>query len=132
MEDGQTVQPENPVVIVEEKEAKTKAAAWIERHIPFNRMIWVFFVMNMLNYTERVVVSGSSMKMLEFIRKSVSSHENTYLGALTSIFIGGVDLLAAGCPVQRTRPKLLGAAVCSSRERSGRGCFPDRGSRVRE
>ena len=71
MEDGQTVQPENPVVIVEEKEAKTKAAAWIERHIPFNRMIWVFFVMNMLNYTERVVVSGSSMKMLEFIRKSV-------------------------------------------------------------
>lgn len=92
MEDGKAVQPENPVVIVEEKETKTKAAAWIERHIPFNRMIWVFFVMNMLNYTERVVVSGSSMKMLEFIRESVSSHENTYLGALTSIFIGGFSI----------------------------------------
>ena len=54
----------------------------VERRMTPNGFLFLFFIMNTLNYMERVVVSGSSEKILEFIRESVSTHVNTYLERL--------------------------------------------------
>ena len=74
------------------EEAQPTVQTWVDRHFSYNALIVLFFCMNLLNYMERVVVSGSSEKILEFIRRTVPSHENTYFGALTSGFICGFSI----------------------------------------
>lgn len=70
----------------------SESQTWVDRHFSYNALVALFFSMNMLNYMERVVTSGSSEKILEFIRSTLPSHENTYFGALTSGFICGFSI----------------------------------------
>ena len=93
----------------------------VERRMTPNGFLFLFFIMNTLNYMERVVVSGSSEKILEFIRESIPTHANTYFGALTSIFIGGYSIasIVFGYYVTRVRPFRVVVAFCSICEWTG-------------
>lgn len=94
------------VPVLNEECRQEKPRTCVERWMTPNGYLVLFFLMNTLNYMERVVVSGSSEKILEFIRESVSTHANTYFGALTSIFIGGYSIasIVFGYYVTRVRP----------------------------
>ena len=71
---------------------KEKKESCIDRTFTFKRLVYLFFVINMLNYAERVVLGGSSTKILEFIRQSIKGNEHTYYGALASAFIIGFSI----------------------------------------
>lgn len=64
----------------------------VERTFSFQKLVYLFFCINLLNYAERVVIGGSSVKILEFIRQSIHGNEHTYYGALTSAFIIGFSI----------------------------------------
>lgn len=64
----------------------------VDKVFSFKRLVYLFFSINLLNYAERVVLGGSSEKILEFIRQTISGNEHTYYGALASAFIGGFSI----------------------------------------
>ena len=66
--------------------------SWIDKHVSYTTLLFIFFFANTITYLERVVISGSSEKILEFVRKSIPTHENTYFGALSSAFILGYSV----------------------------------------
>ena len=76
----------------EESKTENTQQSWVDRKCSYQGLLALFFFMNLLNYLERVVISGSSEKILEFVRKSVPTHENTFFGALTSVFICGFSI----------------------------------------
>ena len=94
------------VPVIDEGSHEDRPRSCVERWMTPNGYLFLFFMMNTLNYMERVVVSGSSEKILEFIRESIPTHANTYFGALTSIFIGGYSIasIVFGYYVTRVRP----------------------------
>lgn len=80
----------NPFI---ESERNKNNTACIEKVFTFKRLIYLFFYINLLNYTERVVIGGSSEKILAFIRQAITTgNEHTYFGALTSSFIIGFSI----------------------------------------
>ena len=94
------------VPVIDEGSHEDRPRSCVERWMTPSGYLFLFFMMNTLNYMERVVVSGSSEKILEFIRESIPTHANTYFGALTSIFIGGYSIasIVFGYYVTRVRP----------------------------
>ena len=66
--------------------------SWVDKHVSYTTLLFIFFFANTITYLERVVISGSSEKILEFVRKTIPSHENTYFGALSSAFILGYSV----------------------------------------
>ena len=84
----------NPLLptIVEEQKTVCNHQSWVDRKFSYQGFLILFFCINLLNYLERVVISGSSERILQFVRKTMPSHENTYFGALTSVFICGFSI----------------------------------------
>lgn len=60
--------------------------------LSFNRMVWLFFYVNMLNYIERFIISGSAVEIEEFVEQSVHGSKDTFLGLLQSAFILGFSI----------------------------------------
>ena len=65
---------------------------FLGRKLSFNRIVWLFFYVNMLNYIERFIISGSAVEIEEFVEQSVHGSKDTFLGLLQSAFILGFSI----------------------------------------
>ena len=65
---------------------------FLGRKLSFNRIVWLFFYVNMLNYIERFIISGSAVEIEEFVEQSVHGSKDTFLGLLHSAFILGFSI----------------------------------------
>lgn len=62
---------------------------FLGQSISFNALVWLFFIVNMLNYIERSIIPGCSIEMEEFVSATISDNPDTFLGLLQSSFIFG-------------------------------------------
>ena len=65
---------------------------YLGRKLSFNRIVWLFFYVNMLNYIERFIISGSAVEIEDFVEQSVHGSKDTFLGLLQSAFILGFSI----------------------------------------
>ena len=65
---------------------------YLGRTLSFNKIVWLFFYVNMLNYIERFIISGSAVEIEEFVEQSVHGSKDTFLGLLQSAFILGFSI----------------------------------------
>lgn len=83
---------EETAIPVETKEEVPQTQTWVDKYLSYDVLLIAFFLMNLLTYLERVVLSGSSEKILEFVRREFPDDEHTYFGALSSAFILGYSV----------------------------------------
>ena len=77
---------------VKKPPAMQRFREFLGRKLSFNRIVWLFFYVNMLNYIERFIISGSAVEIEEFVEQSVHGSKDTFLGLLQSAFILGFSI----------------------------------------
>eukprot|EP00469_Lotharella_globosa_P007629 CAMPEP_0167790454 /NCGR_PEP_ID=MMETSP0111_2-20121227/11328_1 /TAXON_ID=91324 /ORGANISM="Lotharella globosa, Strain CCCM811" /LENGTH=536 /DNA_ID=CAMNT_0007682891 /DNA_START=94 /DNA_END=1701 /DNA_ORIENTATION=- len=81
------------------------------------RIIWMFVIINLLNYVDRGIIPGAPVQFQSFIHETLQvphSVESTYLGILQSVFIAtfSVAVVAAGNLVHKYPPfVVMGAGL---------------------
>ena len=75
----------------------------------FRSLVWVFFVVNLLNYIERSIIPGSVVEIREYVQSLIGHDSSTYVGLLQSSFIMGFSVASIlfGCSVSHHSPFLV-------------------------
>lgn len=78
-------------------------------HFRFRSLVWVFFVINLLNYIERSIIPGSVVEIREYVQSLIGHDASTYVGLLQSSFIMGfsVACILFGCSASHRSPFLV-------------------------
>lgn len=65
---------------------------YLGEKVTYGTLVWIFLIINMLNYIERSIIPGSSIEMEEFVSKTIHDSPDTFLGLLQSAFIFGFSV----------------------------------------
>eukprot|EP00466_Bigelowiella_natans_P005896 jgi/Bigna1/89928/estExt_fgenesh1_pg.C_580083 len=96
---------------------RVKTSRMITKIFTPSRVIWMFVVVNLLNYVDRGIIPGAPNQFQSFIHATTSvpeSSESTYLGLLQSVFIASfsVAVVVAGNFVHIYPPfKVMGGGL---------------------
>ena len=53
---------------------------YLGEKVTYGTLVWIFLIINMLNYIERSIIPGSSIEMEEFVSKTIHDSPDTFLG----------------------------------------------------
>lgn len=75
-------------------------------HFHFRSLVWIFFIINLLNYIERSIIPGSVVEIREYVQKLIGHDASTYVGLLQSSFIMGFSIASIifGCSASHHSP----------------------------
>lgn len=69
-----------------------KFREYLGNRIHYRSLLWIFFLINLLNYVERSIIPGSVMEIEEFVRRVIGHDPATFVGMLQSAFILGFSV----------------------------------------
>jgi len=81
------------------KGGSPRSAGWLAQIMTPRSTIWMFVVVNLLNYLDRGIIPGAPNQFQSFIHSTTNvseSQESTYLGFLQSIFIASFSVAVVG------------------------------------
>lgn len=65
---------------------------YLGNRIHYRSLVWIFFIINLLNYVERSIIPGSVVEIEEFVSRIIGHDPATYVGMLQSAFILGFSV----------------------------------------
>ena len=99
-------------VLMEQQETSISSSCYrrfekyLDDHFHFRSLVWIFFIVNLLNYIERSIIPGSVVEIREYVQKLIGHDASTYVGLLQSSFIMGFSIASIifGCSASIVPP----------------------------